>query len=155
MTSKRNRNTQTGLEKFLKSRDMIISVMVLTSIAQAVHTAIVIKHLTFIPEGMFAWVHSSVLAVAVETYVVVFSIRLRHGLAVMYMFFGIMVNYLMAIMHWGDDPNWLMYFLISSIFPISVFFTAKELGARRSKKPNTNSNNSIIKRIKKRIMEKI
>lgn len=123
-------NNQSSLEKFFKSRNMIISILVVTSLLQAVHTAMVIKHLTFIPDGYFSWFHSAALAVCVELYIVIFSVRNNDHLAKLYLYFAILINIGMAYIANGITFQGFFYALITAIFPLSVYYTAIELGKK-------------------------
>jgi len=124
-------NNQSNIEKFFKSRNMIISILVATSLLQAVHTAMVIANLTFIGEGFWAWLHSSLLAICVELYIVVFSIRSNHKLAMMYLWFAIFINIGMSYIQHDISFSFVFYALITTIFPISVYYTALELAKKQ------------------------
>lgn len=123
-------SNQSGVEKFFKSRNMIISILVATSLLQAVHTALVIKYLTFIESDFWGWLHSMLLAVCVELYIVVFSIRANHRLAVMYLWFAILINIGMSYIQHQVSFQFFFYALITTIFPVSVYYTALELAKR-------------------------
>lgn len=137
-------NNQSILEKFFKSRNMIISILVVTSLLQSVHTAMVIKHLTFIPDGYFSWIHSAALAVCVELYIVIFSVRNNQYLAKLYLYFAILINIGMAYIANGITFQGFFYALITAIFPLSVYYTALELG-KKLHIPNTNPPAAKIK----------
>jgi len=123
-------NNQSSLEKFFKSRNMIISVLVATSLLQAVHTAKVIVELSFIGTGLWSWVHSILLSICIELYIVVFSIRNQKSLAVMYLIFGIMINIGMAYIAHDFSFKFFFYALITTVFPLSVYYTADELSKK-------------------------
>lgn len=123
-------NNQSGLEKYFKSRNMIITILVVTSLLQAVHTAMVINYLTFIPKGAFSWVHSAALAICVELYIVIFSVRNNEYLAKLYLYFAILINIGMAYIANGISFQGFFYALITAIFPLSVYYTALELGKK-------------------------
>lgn len=123
-------NNQSSLEKFFKSRNMIISILVATSLLQAVHTALVIKHLTFIESQLWGWAHSLLLAVCIELYIVVFSIRSNHKLAVMYLWFAVLINIGMSYIQHDFSFSFFFYALITTIFPLSVYYTAGELAKK-------------------------
>ena len=125
-------NNQSSLEKFFKSRNMIISILVATSLLQAVHTAMVIANLTFIGDGMWAWIHRSLLAICVELYIVVFSIRGNHKLAILYLWFAILINIGMSYIQHDVSFKFLFYAIITTIFPLSVYYTALELAKKQS-----------------------
>lgn len=125
-------NNQSRLEKFFKSRNMIIAILVATSLLQAVHTAMVIANLTFIGNGFWAWLHSSLLAICVELYIVVFSIRNNAKLALMYLWFAVLINIGMSYIHHDLSFQFFFYALITTIFPISVYYTADELSKKQS-----------------------
>lgn len=124
-------NNQSSLEKFFKSRNMIISILVLTSVLQAVHTAMVIANLSFIESGLWNWTHSSLLALCVELYIVVFSIRGNHKLAVMYLIFAILINVGMSYIKHDLSFSFFFYSLITTVFPVSVYYTALELAKKQ------------------------
>ena len=124
-------NNQSNLEKFFKSRNMIISILVVTSLLQAIHTALVIKHLTFIENNTWAWVHSLLLSVCVELYIVIFSIRANHYLARLYLWFAILINIGMAYIAHDFSFSFFFYALITTIFPLSVYYTALELSKKQ------------------------
>jgi hypothetical protein len=124
-------NNQSNLEKFFKSRNMIISILVSTSLLQAVHTALVIRHLTFIENSFWGWAHSLLLAICVELYIVVFSIRSNHKLAVMYLWFAVLINIGMSYIQHDLSFSFLFYALITTIFPLSVYYTALELAKKQ------------------------
>lgn len=124
-------NNQSNLEKFFKSRSMIISILVATSLLQAVHTSLVIKHLTFIENNTWAWIHSLLLSICVELYIVIFSIRSNHYLAKLYLWFAILINIGMAYIAHGFSFNFFFYALITTIFPLSVYYTALELAKKQ------------------------
>lgn len=124
-------NNQSNLEKFFKSRNMIISILVVTSLLQAIHTALVIKHLTFIENNTWAWVHSLLLSVCVELYIVIFSIRANHYLAKLYLLFAILINIGMAYIAHDFSFSFFFYALITTIFPLSVYYTALELAKKQ------------------------
>lgn len=124
-------NNQSSLEKLFKSRNMIITILVATSLLQAVHTALVIKYLTFIKDDTWAWVHSLLLAICVELYIVIFSIRSNHYLARLYLLFAILINIGMAYISHGFSFNFFFYALITTIFPLSVYYTALELAKKQ------------------------
>lgn len=123
-------NNQSSLEKFFKSRNMIITILVATSLLQAVHTAMVINHLTFIPEGFFSWVHSVLLSICIELYIVIFSIRSNEFLARLYLIFSILINIGMAYIAHEITFSGFFYALITAIFPLSVYYTAIELSKK-------------------------
>lgn len=123
-------NNQSNLEKFLKSRSMIITLLVATSLLQAVHTALVIKKLTFIEDNFWAWFHSSLLSICVELYIVVFSIRSQKNLALMYLWFAILVNLGMSYIAHEFSFSFFFYAVITTVFPLSVYYTADELSKR-------------------------
>ena len=124
-------NNQSSLEKFFKSRNMIISILVTTSLLQSVHTALVIKRLTFIEDSFWGWAHSLLLAICVELYIVVFSIRSNHKLAVMYLWFAILINIGMSYIQHDLSFSFFFYALITTIFPLSVYYTALELAKKQ------------------------
>jgi hypothetical protein len=124
-------SNQSSLEKFLKSRNVIISILVVTSLLQAIHTGLVIKYLTFIEDPFWAWVHSILLAVCVELYIVIFSIRSNHRLAVMYLWFAILINIGMSYIAHDFSFQFFFYALITTIFPLSVYYTALELAKKQ------------------------
>lgn len=123
-------NNQSSLEKFFKSRNMIISILVATSLLQAVHTALVIKYLTFIEDPFWGWAHSLLLAICVELYIVIFSIRSNDRLALMYLWFAILINIGMSYIQHDFSFQFVFYALITTIFPLSVYYTALELAKR-------------------------
>ena len=124
-------NNQSSIEKFFKSRSMIISILVATSLLQAVHTALVIKHLTFIENTTWAWFHSLLLSICVELYIVIFSIRANHYLARLYLWFAILINIGMAYIAHDFSFSFFFYALITTIFPLSVYYTALELAKKQ------------------------
>jgi hypothetical protein len=124
-------SNQSSLEKFLKSRNVIISILVVTSLLQAIHTGLVIKYLTFIEDPFWAWMHSILLAVCVELYIVIFSIRSNHRLAVMYLWFAILINIGMSYIAHDFSFQFFFYALITTIFPLSVYYTALELAKKQ------------------------
>lgn len=123
-------NNQSSAEKFFKSRNMIITILVATSLLQAVHTAMVIAELTFIENTWWAWIHSSLLAICVELYIVIFSIRSNERLANMYLWFAILINIGMSYIKHDLSFPFFFYALITTIFPLSVYYTAIELSKR-------------------------
>lgn len=132
-------NNQSSIEKFFKSRNMIITILVATSLLQAVHTAMVINYLTFIPEGFFSWVHSVLLSICIELYIVIFSIRSNEFLARLYLIFSILINIGMSYIAHEITFSGFFYALITAIFPLSVYYTAVELSRK------TQENNLQIK----------
>lgn len=110
---------------------MIITILVATSLLQAVHTALVIKYLTFISDDIWAWVHSLLLAVCVELYIVIFSIRSNHRLAQLYLWFAILINVGMSYIQHQFSFSFFFYALITTIFPLSVYYTALELAKKQ------------------------
>jgi len=143
-------NNQSNLEKFFKSRNMIISILVSTSLLQAVHTALVIKHLTFIEDSFWGWAHSMLLAICVELYIVVFSIRSNHKLAVMYLGFTILINIGMSYIQHDLSFSFFFYALITTIFPISVYYTALELSKKQYEHRSTYTEEPTTKVLKRR-----
>jgi hypothetical protein len=144
-------NNQTDLEKFFKSRNMIITILTATSLLQAVHTAMVIANLTFIGDGFWAWLHSALLAICVELYIVIFSIRGNHKLAVMYLWFAIFINIGMSYIQHDLSFRFFFYALITTIFPLSVYYTALELAKKHSDyKPQQEKSELPAKVLKKR-----
>lgn len=139
-------NNQSSLEKFFKSRNMIITILVATSLLQAVHTAMVIAELTFIENTWWAWIHSSLLALCVELYIVIFSIRSNHKLALMYLWFAIFINIGMSYIKHDFSFTFFFYALITTVFPLSVYYTAIELTVKNSEKRlNTLKNKPVTK----------
>ena len=124
-------NNQSSLEKFFKSRNIIIAILVATSLLQACHTGLVIKYLTFIEDPFWGWAHSLLLAICVELYIVIFSIRSNHRLAVMYLWFAILINIGMSYIQHGISFPFFFYALITTIFPLSVYYTALELAKKQ------------------------
>ena len=144
-------SNQSNLERFFKSRNMIITILTATSLLQAVHTAMVIANLTFIGDGFWAWLHSALLAICVELYIVVFSIRGNHRLAVMYLWFAILINIGMSYIQHDFSFRFLFYSLITTIFPLSVYYTALELAEKNyESKPVSEEPTKFIKVLKKR-----
>jgi len=123
-------NNQSSLEKLLKSRNAITGVLTATSLLQAVHTAKVIVELSFIGQGTWGWIHSILLSICVELYIVIFSIRNQKNLAMMYLIFGIMINLGMAYIAHGFSFQFFFYSLITTVFPLSVYYTSEELGKK-------------------------
>lgn len=123
-------NNQSSVEKFFKSRNMIITILVATSLLQAVHTAMVIAELTFIEDTWWAWIHSSLLAICVELYIVIFSIRSNDRLALMYLWFAILINIGMSYIKHDFSFPFFFYALITTVFPLSVYYTALELAKK-------------------------
>lgn len=124
-------SNQSSLEKFFKSRNIIISILVATSLLQSIHTALVIKYLTFIENNTWAWVHSLLLSICVELYIVIFSIRANHYLARLYLWFAVLINVGMSYIQHGFSFSFFFYALITSIFPLSVYYTALELAKKQ------------------------
>lgn len=143
-------NNQSNLEKFFKSRNMIISILVTTSLLQSVHTALVIKHLTFIEDSFWGWAHSLLLAICVELYIVVFSIRSNHKLAVMYLWFAILINIGMSYIQHDLSFSFFFYALITTIFPLSVYYTALELAKKQHEYRPTYVEEPATKVLKRR-----
>jgi hypothetical protein len=139
-------NNISYLEKLFKSRLMLLIVLCVTAIAQSVHAAMVIKHLTFIEGAGFGWFHSGVLAVCLETYIIVFSIQHKKALAIMYLIFGLIINGAMAYIHLGPTLMAVSYFVITSVFPLSTYFTAEVLGEKKKPRPRKTRSNGSKKR---------
>jgi hypothetical protein len=124
-------NNQSSLEKLFKSRNAIIGLLTATSLLQSLHTTLVIRHLTFIKDDFWAWAHSFLLSLCVELYIIVFSIRSNHNLAILYLGFTILINIGMAYIAHGFSFNFFFYALITTIFPLSVYYTALELAKKQ------------------------
>ena len=144
-------NNQSSLEKFFKSRNMIITLLVATSLLQSLHTTLVIKHLTFIKNDFWGWAHSFLLSLCVELYIVVFSIRSNHKLAKLYLWFAILINLGMAYVAHGLSFNFFFYCIITAVFPVSVYYTSSEMTKKQSEpKPAIAGSEVRVKRAYKK-----
>ena len=136
-------NNQSSLEKFFKSRNAIIVLLTATSLLQSLHTTLVIKHLTFIKDDFWAWTHSFLLSLCVELYIVVFSIRGNGKLANLYLWFTVLINLGMSYVAHGLSFNFAFYSLITSVFPLSVYYTADELAKKQYEAKPANAGSEV------------
>lgn len=146
-SKKSSLNTQTELEKLLKSRRIMIILLVIVSLLQTPHTAYVIKKLSFIAQVETGWAHSIALALCIEMFIIIFSIQNRKFLAITYLIYALGINLVMSVFHHSENMTYLIvYFCITAVLPMSTYYISEILGHKSKKKPTTQKKRSYKKR---------